>query len=65
MEIYLDNCATTKVCDEGIAAAAAAMKTTYGNPSSLHPKGVEAEALLTETRKRLARLLHCAPEELL
>ena len=64
MEIYLDNCATTKVCDEGIAAAAAAMKTTYGNPSSLHPKGVEAEALLTETRKRLARLLHCAPEEL-
>ncbi len=62
MEIYLDNCATTRVCKEAAAACLRAMTADYGNPSSLHRKGLEAEALLTETRKTVGRMLSCPPE---
>ena len=59
MEIYLDNCATTKVCGEAVAAAVTAMEQNYGNPSSLHRKGMDAEKILTEGRKLIASILHC------
>ena len=62
MEIYLDNCATTKVCEAAVAAAVKAMETDYGNPSSLHRKGMEAEKILTEGRKLIASMLHCDPD---
>ena len=62
MEIYLDNCATTRVCEEATAACLQAMTGSYGNPSSLHRKGLEAEAILTETRKTVGRMLSCPPE---
>ena len=42
-EIYLDNSATTKVYTEAAKAAFEVMTENYGNPSSLHMKGVEAE----------------------
>ena len=61
MEIYLDNCATTRVCEEATAACLQAMTGSYGNPSSLHRKGLEAEAILTETRKTVGRMLSCPP----
>lgn len=59
MEIYLDNCATTKVCPEAVEAAMKAMAEDYGNPSSLHRMGLRAERLLTGTRKAAAALLGC------
>lgn len=59
MEIYLDNCATTKVCPEAAAAALQAMTEDYGNPSSLHKKGLDAEHILTAARKTAAALLGC------
>ena len=62
MEIYLDNCATTRVCEEAAAACLQAMTGSYGNPSSLHRKGMEAEDILTETRKTVGRMLSCPPE---
>ena len=62
MEIYLDNCATTRVCPEAAAACMEAMTGRYGNPSSLHRKGLEAETILTETRKTIGRMLSCPPE---
>ena len=47
-EIYLDHSATTPVCPEAIQAMVGAMAeaSVYGNPSSLHRKGLEAEKLL-------------------
>ena len=36
----------------------------YGNPSSLHGKGLEAEKLLKGTREILAENLSCTPEEI-
>ena len=53
-EIYLDNSATTKVYTEAAKAAFEVMTEIYGNPSSLHMKGVEAEKILEEARKDIA-----------
>ena len=54
MEIYLDNCATTRVCPQAAEACLKAMTADYGNPSSLHRKGMEAEAILTAAYQTLA-----------
>ena len=64
MEAYLDNAATTPV-SEGVAAVV--MKTMtedYGNPSSKHLKGVEAERLIRDAREKIAGTLHVSPEEI-
>ncbi len=59
MEIYLDNCATTRVCDEAAAACLRVMTEDYGNPSSLHKKGMEAENILTSARRQIGKMLGC------
>lgn len=59
MEIYLDNCATTRVCEEAVAACVRVMTEDYGNPSSLHKKGMEAENILLDTRRTIGKMLGC------
>ena len=54
MEVYLDNAATTKPCEEAVAAAVTAMTQKYGNPSSLHRAGLEAQLLMDSARKTIA-----------
>lgn len=56
--IYLDNSATTKPCDEAIRATVDAMTVCFGNPSSRHSAGLEAERLLTSSREAVAASLH-------
>jgi cysteine desulfurase len=63
-EIYLDNAATTRVDEDAAALALHMMTVEYGNPSSRHKKGLEAERRLREARQRLAAALGAAPEEL-
>lgn len=53
-EIYLDNSATTKVYPEAAKKAFEIMTEKYGNPSSLHSKGLEAEHELNNARKIIA-----------
>ena len=48
--IYLDNSATTALCPEAIAAMRQVMEYIYGNPSSLHAVGLEAEKIVTAAR---------------
>lgn len=55
--IYLDNAATTKVLPEVCEAAAHAMLQAFGNPSSLHRVGIEAERLVAYAKKRLLSAL--------
>ena len=62
-EIYLDNCATTATDPDIAAIALDLMTTSYGNPSSLHKKGLEAQLLLEQARGRLATAIGCQPEE--
>ena len=65
MEQYLDNSATTKVCRAACEAVTEAMRVSYGNPSSLHKMGLEAERRVTASRKIIAQTLSCEPGELI
>ena len=63
-EIYLDNSATTKVLPQVVEAMAEACSQCYGNPSSLHGKGIEAEKLVIQARDVLAGALGAKREEI-
>ena len=64
MEVYLDNSATTR-CYEGAAKLMYEIMTEhYGNPSSLHNKGVDAEKYVREAVKLIARNLKVEEKEL-
>ena len=64
MEIYLDNSATTK-CDSEVAALLLQCLTEdYGNPSSLHQKGVDAEQYVKKATGQIAKTLHCKEKEI-
>ncbi|SFW43027.1 cysteine desulfurase family protein [Ruminococcus flavefaciens] len=54
MEVYLDNAATTKPCPEAVEAAVSAMTVNYGNPSSLHRAGLNAQLVVDGARKAIA-----------
>lgn len=62
--IYLDHAATTRVCEAAAQAVLERMTVQFGNPSSRHPLGVEAAALLRQDRETVAKALGCLPEEL-
>jgi len=64
MEVYLDNSATTKPYDEVVKEVADVMSNCYGNPSSLHLLGKNAEDKLTASREIIAKTLSCKPQEI-
>ena len=61
MRIYLDHNATTPVAPEVADAMATALRTTFGNPSSVHRHGQEAKTALDEARAATARLVGADP----
>ena len=63
MIVYLDNAATTRVCNEAADAAYRIMTESYGNPSSTHKLGRDAKTILDESRASLAKALGAKPEE--
>ncbi|WP_082910077.1 cysteine desulfurase family protein [Brevibacillus brevis] len=63
--IYLDNSATTRPHPQVIETVRRAMESYYGNPSSLHQKGVEAENVLKQARKVAAQYLGCKESEVI
>ncbi|MBQ4284368.1 MAG: cysteine desulfurase [Lachnospira sp.] len=65
MEAYLDNAATTRCADEVVDIVVKAMQSDYGNPSSKHMKGVEAENYIKEATKIIAKTLKCQEKEIL
>lgn len=54
MFIYLDNAATTKPCAEAVQSAVSAMTENFGNPSSLHRVGLDAQLAVDNARKIIA-----------
>ena len=65
MEAYLDNSATTMVFPEVANYMTEIMCQQYGNPSSLHRKGMEAEQILRRAKETLAGILKVNEKELL
>lgn len=64
MEVYLDNSATTAVFPEVAELMKKVMCKDYGNPSSLHMKGVDAEQYLRYAKETLAKILKVNEKEL-
>lgn len=64
MSVYLDNAATTKPCEEAVKAAVDAMTDNYGNPSSLHRAGLDAQLVMDGARKTIAASIGAESSEL-
>ncbi len=65
MEVYLDNSATTRAYPEVAELMTRIMCEDYGNPSSLHMKGVAAENYVRYAKETLAKLLKVNEKEIL
>ncbi|MGM0395511.1 MAG: cysteine desulfurase family protein [Bacillota bacterium] len=55
--IYLDNCSTTRPRDSVIMRMTETLKTIFGNPSSLHSLGMDAEKVLKDARNIISDYL--------
>ena len=64
MFVYADNAATTAMSKAAIDAMLPAMHELYGNPSSLHQKGREANYALIGARETVAKCLNADPKEI-
>lgn len=64
MFVYADNAATTAMSKAAVDAMLPAMKELYGNPSSLHLKGREANLALISARETVAKCLNAEPREI-
>lgn len=63
-EFYLDNAATTKPSEGAVTVITKILEEAYGNPSSLHRKGQEAEKYMISARRQLAKILMSDPESI-
>lgn len=64
-EHYLDTAATTYVYEEVIEVISNTMRDVYGNPSSVHTKGIQANEIVEKARKTIADYINCEPEEII
>lgn len=65
MEVYLDNSATTMCYPDVGELVYKVMCQDYGNPSSMHRKGVQAEHYIRDAKETIARLLKVNAKELI
>lgn len=63
--IYLDNAATTPMAPEVFEAMVPYLKEHYGNPSAIHAFGRRTRAAVEQARRTVARLMNCAPGEII
>ena len=64
MEVYLDNSATTRCYDSVRELVGKVMCEDYGNPSSMHKKGMDAERYVRESKEIFAKLLKVQEKEI-
>ena len=64
MKVYLDNAATTPVAPEVFEAMTPILKNDFGNPSSTHLFGRSSKAIIEQSRRGVAKHLHCQPSEI-
>ena len=64
MEVYLDNSATTRCFVQVADLMTQILCEDYGNPSSLHRKGVQAEQYIRYAKEVLARNLKVSEKEI-
>lgn len=64
MQAYLDNSATTPCSERAKNLMVQLLMEDYGNPSSLHMKGVEAERYIKEAKTKIAKTLKVEEKEI-
>lgn len=64
MDVYFDNAATTKIIPEVREIMLETIDLEYGNPSSMHIKGIGAEKYIRYARQVMAKQLKCEPKEI-
>lgn len=62
--VYLDNSSTTAPCNEAIVEMNRALKYDFGNPSSLHILGFNAEKRVSMARRRIADMISASEDEI-
>lgn len=65
MKAYLDNAATTAVTDGVRDIMVRVMQEDYGNPSSLHMAGMEAESYIRQAKSILAAAMRVQEKEII
>ena len=65
MEAYLDNSATTRCSDRACQLMVDLLTKDYGNTSSLHMKGIEAERFVETAKKKIAKTLRVSEKEII
>jgi cysteine desulfurase len=65
VQIYLDYAATTPVVPEVVDAVTDCLKHDFGNPSSMHRLGIQAEKRIKEAKIEVSSLLKVDPEEII
>ncbi len=64
MEAYLDNSATTRCSERAAEMVMKVMREDFGNPSSMHTKGVEAEHYIRDAKEFFAKNLKVDEKEI-
>lgn len=64
-EVYLDNSATTMPLDVVIDEMNRVFRDVYGNPSSLHSKGIEAERVVKTAREKAAAVINASAPDII
>lgn len=62
--IYLDNAATTKTAKEVVDAMIPYFSEYYGNPSSIYEVATESKKAVTESREKIAKVIHARPDDI-
>ena len=65
MQAYLDNSATTRCSKRATDLMVKLLTEDYGNPSSMHMKGVEAEKYIKEAKEKIAKTLKIDEKEII
>ncbi len=65
MEVYLDNAATTRAFDSVENIMMKTLCMDYGNPSSMHKKGIDAEKYIRQAREIIAKSLKADSKEII
>lgn len=61
----MDNSATTRCSDRACQLMVDLLTKDYGNPSSLHMKGIEAERFVETAKKKIAKTLRVSEKEII
>lgn len=63
--VYADNAATTRVCDEAVAAMMPYFGEFFGNPSSIYSFASAPREALANARATIAKIINAEPDEII